>query len=96
MKTPKTRVAAADRSRLAEAKLAVEKGSRGNLEVDPTRLLQELHVHQIELEMQNQALQESRAEVDAQLQRYADLYDFAPVGYFTLACMTVAVTALIF
>ena len=37
-----------------------------------------------ELEMQNQALRESRAELEAEVQRYADLYDFAPAGYFTL------------
>ncbi|HEX7604488.1 MAG TPA: chemotaxis protein CheB, partial [Polyangiaceae bacterium] len=35
-------------------------------------------------DQQNQALQEMRAEVEGQLQRYTALYDFAPVGYFTL------------
>ena len=35
--------------------------------------------------MQNQALREAHAEVEAGLERYADLYDFAPAGYFTLA-----------
>ncbi len=48
------------------------------------RLLQELQVHQIELEMQNAELQRARYEVEVTLERYADLYDFAPVGYFTL------------
>jgi len=48
------------------------------------RLLQELQVHQIELEMQNEELQRSRAEMEALLAQYTDLYDFAPVGYFTL------------
>lgn len=48
------------------------------------RLIHELEVHQIELEMQNEELVRSRAEVDTLLRQYTDLYDFAPVGYFTL------------
>lgn len=48
------------------------------------RLVHELQVHQIELELQNEELQQSRLEVEAGLQSYTDLYDFAPVGYFTL------------
>jgi PAS domain S-box-containing protein len=48
-------------------------------------LVQELQVHQIELELQNQELQEARTELEVGLARYADLYDFAPMGYLTLA-----------
>ncbi len=60
--------------------ITIEKGS----EVDLQRLLQELQVHQVELEQQNEELQRSRTEVEDVLARYADLYEFAPVGYFTL------------
>jgi len=49
------------------------------------RLVHELQVHQIELEMQNEELMESRTHVEAALERYTNLYDFAPVGYFTLS-----------
>ena len=54
-------------------------------EADTLRLLHELQVHQIELEMQNEELRKAREEVEAGLKRYTDLYDFAPVGYFTLS-----------
>jgi signal transduction histidine kinase len=48
------------------------------------RILHELQVHQIELEMQNAELRQARDEVETALEKYTDLYDFAPVGYFTL------------
>lgn len=51
---------------------------------DNTQLVHELQVHQIELEMHNEALRHAFEEVDALRDRYADIYDFAPVGYFTL------------
>jgi PAS domain S-box-containing protein len=42
------------------------------------------HELQIELEMQNAELRQTRDEVETVLEKYTDLYDFAPVGYFTL------------
>jgi PAS domain S-box-containing protein len=48
------------------------------------RLVHELQVHQIELELQNEELQGARAELEAGVERYSDLYDFAPIGYVTL------------
>ncbi|MCB1796655.1 MAG: PAS domain S-box protein, partial [Candidatus Competibacteraceae bacterium] len=49
------------------------------------RLVHELQVHQVELEMQNEDLVRMRDQLGQNLERYVDLYDFAPVGYFTLS-----------
>jgi len=53
-------------------------------DIDTRKLLHELQVHQIELEMQNEELQSANETAEAALKKYTMLYDFAPMGYFTL------------
>ena len=45
--------------------------------------MHELQIHQVELDMQNEELRRSQGETEAALAKYADLYDSAPIGYFT-------------
>ena len=77
---------ASELRRQAEARLrtAAAKGAPARTGADTQRLVHEVQVHQIELEMQNEELRQSRAEAEAGLERYTELYDFAPVGYLTL------------
>ncbi len=67
----------------AEAKLSKRKKSP-TTETNTQRLIHELEVHQIELEMQNEALLQANAELESTLSMYAELYAFASLGYFTL------------
>jgi PAS domain-containing protein len=52
--------------------------------VELRRVVHELRVHQIELELQNEALQEARLEAEAGWERFQELYDFAPFGLFSV------------
>ncbi len=69
----------------AEEKLGKQKYTEiPATEAENLRLIHELEVHQIELEMQNEELVQARAEAEEIYRQYTDLYDFAPIGYFTL------------
>lgn len=61
-----------------------KKGNKPELEADVKKLMHELQVHQIELEMQNEELREAYETAETALKKYTLLYDFAPMGYFTL------------
>jgi len=52
--------------------------------VEASRVLHELRVHQLELEMQNEALAEARMVAEAGWERYQELYDCAPTGFFSV------------
>lgn len=51
---------------------------------DHERLIQEMQVYQIELEMQNEELKRLRNDAELLAEKYIDIYDFSPVGYLTL------------
>ena len=86
MRTHKEDDLRANLRRRAEERLAARAtDQRPDRAADAVRLVHELQVHQIELEMQNEELLRSSREAEAALERYEELYDFAPVGYFTLA-----------
>ncbi len=77
-----------DLRRLAEERLKDSRSDFANVGAEESAnalaLVHELHVHQIELEMQNEELKRARQEAEEALAKYSDLYDFAPIGLFTL------------
>lgn len=68
--------------RLSERKKGAARSTLS--EQDISRLIHELEVHQIELEIQNEQLLQSQAELESTLNLYTELYALAPVGYLTL------------
>ncbi len=77
---------ASELRRHAEVRLHQQRKNAGleRTDVDALKLIQELQVHQIELELQNEELQLARNRAESLFQKYIDLYDFAPIGYLTL------------
>lgn len=61
-----------------------KKSDRPVMETDVKKLLHELQVHQIELEMQNEELRQAYETAGIALKKYTMLYDLAPMGYLTL------------
>jgi two-component system, NtrC family, sensor kinase len=69
--------------------------SNNRINMDMKLLIQEIEVYKVEIELQNDELRRSRNEIEKELwktrtkveeglKRFSDLYDFAPVGYFSL------------
>jgi hypothetical protein len=83
---------------LAEEALEEAHDDHGDLSgISPkemTGLIHELRVHQIELKMQNEELRSIQGELEKERNRYSHLYDFAPVGYFTVSEKGIVVEAL--
>ena len=78
------RVDSAELRRRAEDRLGTTAAAPPATAAELQRLHHELQVHQVELEMQNAELRQARDELEAALEKYTDLYEFAPVGYFSL------------
>ena len=69
----------------AEKSLDLEQAESRKLSTeDAGKMIHELRVHQVELEMQNEELRSAQAQIEESRARYSDLYDFAPIGYVTL------------
>src|ERR1019366_2986010 len=87
-KKTSTPVDSVELRRRAEARLKAQAqhahSATPQTEADARRLLHELQVHQLELEMQNAEIHEARNRAETLLETYTDLYDFAPIGYFSL------------
>jgi PAS domain S-box-containing protein len=56
-------------------------------------LILDLEMHQVELQTQNEELRRSQIETEDARRKYSDLYDFAPIGYFTLDAQRVILEA---
>lgn len=83
----------ADLRRQAEQRLEEKRAAADATkdDTDSRRLLYELQVHEIELELQNIELRQTQAKTEQALARYTELYEFAPVGYLVLDQMGLVV-----
>ena len=74
-----------DLRKQAENKLQQMNSESSNTRPDEfKKILHELNVYQIELEMQNEQLRRTQFEIEEQRDKYTNLYDFSPVAYLTL------------
>jgi two-component system, cell cycle sensor histidine kinase and response regulator CckA len=81
-----SRLDPSDLRRRAEERLRGKPAEPASIAAEETRrLLHEFRVHQIQLEMQNDELRKVQEELEGSRVKYFDLYDMAPVGYFTLS-----------
>jgi len=71
----------------AEARLWKKTATTGSVppDVETLELIHELEIHQIELELQNEELIQAQNDAQAAADKYRELYDFAPSGFFTLS-----------
>lgn len=76
-----------DLRKRAEEKVRVAGAKKTGETISPNeaKILHELQVHQIELEMQNEELRHRQEELETSRSQYFDLYDLAPVGYLTIS-----------
>ena len=80
-KTPATNLRSMAEERLVKKNLKLGKGLS---EAEMLRIIHELDVHQIELELQNEELQTAKEAAEQAEQKYFELYDLSPAGYFTI------------
>jgi PAS domain S-box-containing protein len=69
----------------AERQLASQTSLIHPDEINHLKLIHELRVHQVELQMQAEELRNTLADADALRKKYQDLFELAPVGYLTLS-----------
>ncbi len=70
---------------LVHEHLRTDSAAAGKNDLELKRLLHEIEVHAVELELQNEELKKTRDQLEGIRDHYRDLYDFAPVAYFNLA-----------
>jgi len=87
MKNQDTKLKAAILREKAEESLKkkLSKRNENTSELDTQKLFHELEVHQIELEMQNEELILARTAAEEAAEKYTEIFDFSPLGYFVLS-----------
>jgi len=76
----------AELRRVAEEQLAEHSECEPRTAIETLRISHELDVYKIELEMQNRELSSARDDMELMLEKYTDLFEFAPISYFILDC----------